>query len=237
MDINIENLGFSYKKDIIFNHLNTSLHFDRDCIVLMGHNGAGKTTLFNLICGILMPHSGKISISKPNEIAYLPFDSNLYCNLSVMANIKFWYQIYNNKPLNINDSDFNELINCLNLRKILNKKCIHLSSGEEKKVSFLIIILSHSQLMILDEPFNGIDPISTIEIINLINSLRQKGFNFLISSHQLDILEELATQYIVMKDHKIIEKDYKDNINNESFYKKYKKIYGDEENENMVEYI
>ena len=81
--------------------------------------------------------------------------------------------------------------------------------------------------MILDEPFNGIDPISTIEITNLINSLTKKGFNFLISSHQLDILEKVATQYIIMKD----------KINNESFYKKYKEIYGDESHENMVEYI
>ena len=106
-----------------------------------------------------------------------------------------------------------------------------------KKVAFLITILSHSKLMILDEPFNGIDPISTIEITNLINSLTKKGFNFLISSHQLDILEKVATQYIIMKDYKIIEMNYKNKINNESFYKKYKEIYGDESHENMVEYI
>lgn len=237
MDIHIQNLDFAYKKEIIFHQLNASLHFNKDCIVLMGHNGAGKTTLFNLICGILTPQSGKISISKPNDIAYLPYDSNLYFNLTVIANIKFWYQIYNNQSLNLNDAFFNELIDCLKLRQLLNKKCIHLSSGEEKKVAFLIAILSHSKLMILDDPFNGIDPISTIEITNLINSLTKKGFNFLISSHQLDILEKVATQYIIMKDYKIIEMNYKNKINNESFYKKYKEIYGDESHENMVEYI
>lgn len=85
MDIHIQNLDFAYKKEIIFHQLNASLHFNKDCIVLMGHNGAGKTTLFNLICGILTPQSGKISISKPNDIAYLPYDSNLYFNLTIIA--------------------------------------------------------------------------------------------------------------------------------------------------------
>ena len=85
MDIHIQNFDFAYKKEIIFHQLNASLHFNKDCIVLMGHNGAGKTTLFNLICGILTPQSGKISISKPNDIAYLPYDSNLYFNLTIIA--------------------------------------------------------------------------------------------------------------------------------------------------------
>ena len=76
---------------------------------------------------------------------------------------------------------------------------------EEKKVAFLITILSHSKLMILDEPFNGIDPISTIEITNLINSLTKKGFNFLISSHQLDILEKSCNTIYHHEDYKIIE--------------------------------
>ena len=58
-------------------------------------------------------------------------------NLTVIANIKFWYQIYNNQSLNLNDAFFNELIDCLKLRQLLNKKCIHLSSGEEKKLLFL----------------------------------------------------------------------------------------------------
>lgn len=237
MNIKIENLNFAYKNNIIFQNLSTCLHFKNDCIVLMGHNGAGKTTFFNLICGILVPQSGKLSISAPQDIAYLPFDSNLYCNLSVIANIKFWYQMYNNKALDINDKNYNNLIERLKLKPLLNKKCVHLSSGEEKKVAFLIILLSHAKLIILDEPFNGIDPISTMEIINLINSLRKNGINFLISSHQLDILEKIATQYIIMKDYKIIEKNYKKDINEETFYEKYKEIYGDEFHEDMATYF
>lgn len=199
MQISLQKIGFSYKRNNIFNNLNSTLCFNKDCIVLMGHNGAGKTTLINLICGILNPKSGQIINDFKNDIAYLPFNNNLYVNLSVIENIKFWYQMYNNRPLDLDNKFFNYLLDSLKLHHVLDKKSISLSSGEEKKVAFLIVLLSNSKLIILDEPFNGIDPIAIIEITSLINSLRVHGTNFLISSHQLDILEKIATQYIIMK--------------------------------------
>lgn len=227
MQISIQKLDFSYKKNKIFNNLSTTLCFNKDCIVLIGHNGAGKTTLINLLCGILNPKSGKIISDFKNDIAYLPFNNNLYVNLSVIENIKFWYQMYNNKPLDLDDKFFNYLLDSLKLNSILNKKSLSLSSGEEKKVSFLIVLLSNAKLIILDEPFNGIDPIAIIEITSLINSLREQETNFLISSHQLDILEKIATQYIIMKNCQIIEQNYMNQVDHASLYDKYKNIYGD----------
>ncbi|MCD7892472.1 MAG: hypothetical protein LUG60_02100 [Erysipelotrichaceae bacterium] len=77
----------------------------------------------------------------------------------------------------------------------------------------------------MDEPFNGIDPISVIQITQVINNSRINGTNFLITSHQLDILEKIATQYVIMKDYNIVEHEQmkKDNTD---LYERYKKIYG-----------
>ena len=199
MNIKIEKIDFSYKRNQIFNDFSTNLQFNKDCIVLMGHNGAGKTTLLNLICGILKPLHGTITVDRELDMAYLPFDNNIYANLTVLGNITFWYQIYNNKQLDL-----------------------------KNELAFLIILLSNAKLIILDEPFNGIDPISILEITNLINTLRKKGTNFLISSHQLDILEKVATQYIIMKDYQILEMGNMNRVDTVSLYDKYEKIYKDD---------
>ena len=228
MNIKIEKIDFSYKRNQIFNDFSTNLQFNKDCIVLMGHNGAGKTTLLNLICGILKSLHGTITVDRELDMAYLPFDNNIYANLTVLGNITFWYQIYNNKQLDLKNEFFNYLIDALKLRKLLHTKSISLSSGEEKKLAFLIILLSNAKLIILDEPFNGIDPISILEITNLINTLRKKGTNFLISSHQLDILEKVATQYIIMKDYQILEMGNMNRVDTVSLYDKYEKIYKDD---------
>lgn len=136
MNIKIEKIDFSYKRNQIFNDFSTNLQFNKDCIVLMGHNGAGKTTLLNLICGILKPLHGTITVDRELDMTYLPFDNNIYANLTVLGNITFWYQIYNNKQLDLKNEFFNYLIDTLNLRKLLHTKSISLLSGEEKNKHF-----------------------------------------------------------------------------------------------------
>lgn len=224
MQININNVSFSYYKEKeIFRNFHHSFEFNNDCIVIIGHNGAGKTTLLNLICGILRPQSGNISHNI--DLAYLPYDNNLYAHLTVLENIEFWYQIYNKEPLDYNNQYYNELLQILELKKLLNVNILTLSTGEEKKLSFLIALLSHAPLIIMDEPFNGIDPISVIQITQVINNSRINGTNFLITSHQLDILEKIATQYVIMKDYNIVEHEQIENDNTD-LYERYEKIYG-----------
>ncbi len=224
MLLSINHVDFSYKKKVIFKDFNYDFLFGNDCIVVAGHNGAGKTTLLNLICGILKPNKGAIT---DLDKAYLPYDNNLYAHLTVLENIEFWYQIYNNQPLDFNDKLYNELLNSLELNALLDCSVVSLSTGEEKKVAFLITLLSHASLIVMDEPFNGIDPMSVVQITRVITKLRESGTNFLITSHQLDILEKIGTQYIIMKDYHIVEEGHMHNVDKSSLYKKYGQIYGE----------
>ncbi|MEO8710720.1 MAG: ABC transporter ATP-binding protein [Parafilimonas sp.] len=180
-----------------------------ECIALMGPNGSGKTTLIKCILGMVVPDSGFISFNEKNilsdwqyrkYIGYMPQIGRYPENMTigqVIDMIKDIRRLYN--------KDFDEeLIKQFGLDEMLKKRMRTLSGGTRQKVSASLAFLFNSDVLILDEPTAGLDPISSEILKEKIKAEKNKGKLILVTSHILSDLDELVTQVMYMQDGKLL---------------------------------
>ena len=193
--IKIENYTQKIKKDIILNDIN--LHLKENKIYgFVGRNGSGKSILFKGICGLLNISNGKIII-KGKEIGKdIDFYDNLGAvldgagflpNLSSFDNLKLLASIRNK----ISDSDIKSALNKVGLDPNDKKKYKKYSLGKKQKLALAQAIMENPELLILDEPFNGLDSYSVKDIREMLIDYKKEGKTILISSHikeDIDIL-------------------------------------------------
>ena len=193
--IKIENYTQKIKKDIILNDIN--LHLKENKIYgFVGRNGSGKSILFKGICGLLNISNGKIII-KGKEIGKdIDFYDNLGAvldgagflpNLSSFDNLKLLASIRNK----ISDSDIKSALNKVGLDPNDKKKYKKYSLGMKQKLALAQAIMENPELLILDEPFNGLDSYSVKDIREVLIDYKKEGKTILISSHikeDIDIL-------------------------------------------------
>ena len=193
--IKIENYTQKIKKDIILNDIN--LHLKENKIYgFVGRNGSGKSILFKGICGLLNISNGKI-ILKGKEIGKdIDFYDNLGAvldgagflpNLSSFDNLKLLASIRNK----ISDSDIKSALNKVGLDPNDKKKYKKYSLGMKQKLALAQAIMENPELLILDEPFNGLDSYSVKDIREMLIDYKKEGKTILISSHikeDIDIL-------------------------------------------------
>ena len=193
--IKIENYTQKIKKDIILNDIN--LHLKENKIYgFVGRNGSGKSILFKGICGLLNISNGKIII-KGKEIGKdIDFYDNLGAvldgagflpNLSSFDNLKLLASIRNK----ISDSDIKSALNKVGLDPNDKKKYKKYSLGMKQKLALAQAIMENPELLILDEPFNGLDSYSVKDIRDMLIDYKKEGKTILISSHikeDIDIL-------------------------------------------------
>jgi Cu-processing system ATP-binding protein len=174
---------------------------------VLGPNGSGKTTLIKCILGMVLPDSGAISIDGSplknnfryrNQIDYLPQIANFPGNLKVNELIDMLKDLRDAKT-----SREVELIELFKLQPFLNKKLSNLSGGTKQKVNLVLSFMFDSPLLILDEPTNGLDPISHLRLKNLINSEKEKGKTILVTSHILSFVEEISDEIVFLLEGKI----------------------------------
>lgn len=222
MNINLDNLQYFYGKTQALKNLSFSLDIDNKCIALVGHNGAGKSTLINVICKILTDYNGKMEHSNDISIAYLPFNNPIYDSFTVYENLLFWFQLYNNEKFDLENETVKQLISDFNLTNLLSQKVQLLSSGEKRKTALACILLGSANFIVLDEPFNGLDIASVTELCNLIKEYKSNGKSFLISSHQLDVLNKISDQTLILKEGELV---FNSSSNDDSIIDTYVKIY------------
>ncbi len=179
-----------------------------ECISLIGPNGSGKTTLIKCILGMVMPDSGFITFNGKNtlhdwnyrtHIGYMPQIGRYPDNISIGNLIAMMKDIRNHQ------SAFDEdLIKSFGLDKIENKKMRTLSGGTRQKVSASLAFLFNPEVLILDEPTAGLDPVSSEILKEKIIYEKGKGKLVLITSHVLSDLDDLITQVIYMQDGKLL---------------------------------
>lgn len=179
-----------------------------ECISLIGPNGSGKTTLIKCILGMVMPDSGFITFNGKNtlhdwnyrtHIGYMPQIGRYPDNISIGNLIAMMKDIRNHQ------SAFDEdLIKAFGLDKIENKKMRTLSGGTRQKVSASLAFLFNPEVLILDEPTAGLDPVSSEILKEKIIYEKGKGKLVLITSHVLSDLDDLITQVIYMQDGKLL---------------------------------
>ena len=174
---------------------------------VLGPNGSGKTTLIKAVLGMVIPDSGTISIEGENlknnykyrnDIDYLPQIANFPENLNVSELIAMIKDMRSAK--NTNEE---ELIEMFKLQPFLNKKLSRLSGGTKQKVNIVLAFMFNSPLIILDEPTNGLDPISHLRLKNLINSEKEKGKTILFTSHILSFVEQISDEIVFLLEGKI----------------------------------
>jgi Cu-processing system ATP-binding protein len=173
---------------------------------VLGPNGSGKTTMIKSILGMVIPDKGTIEIDAKNilkkyayrdNINYLPQIANFPNNLTVNELINMIKDL-RNKPA----SD-QSLIARFALAPFLDKKLGNLSGGTRQKVNILLTFMFDSDLIILDEPTTGLDPISLLQLKEIIRAEKEKEKTILITSHIISFVEEMADQIVFLLDGKI----------------------------------
>lgn len=186
---------------------------------ILGPNGSGKTTLIKSILGMVIPNAGKISINNQSvlkewnyrdNINYLPQIADFPNNLSVKELIKM---IKNLRKKMANDT---ELIELFGLQNFLDKKLGNLSGGTRQKVNLVLCFMFDSELLILDEPTTGLDPVSLIQLKKLIKQEKEKGKTILITTHIMSFVEEMADEIVFLLDGNIYFKGTIEQLQNQT---------------------
>lgn len=203
--IAIKNLHKKFGKLTVLEGLNLDINTG-GIFAILGPNGSGKTTLIKSILGMVIPNGGEIKIDNisvlkkweyRNEINYLPQIANFPANLSLKELIAMV------KNLRSKNAHENELISLFGLEPFLNQKLGTLSGGTKQKVNIVLTFMFDSNLFILDEPTNGLDPVSMIHLREIILKEKAKGKTLLITTHIMSFVEELADEIVFLLDGKI----------------------------------
>lgn len=171
---------------------------------LLGPNGAGKTTTMRMILNIIKPTSGKILFGNNkslndlyNLVGYLPEERGLYKNSDVIDLIVYLASLKGIKKKEAKNQALNWL-DRLGIKHLANHKISELSKGNQQKVQFITAVIHNPIILILDEPFTGLDPINQQEIKNLILELAALNKVLILSTHQMDIAEKLCSEIFLI---------------------------------------
>ena len=184
---------------------------------LLGPNGAGKTTLFSILAGLIKPSEGEIFFDTKNVnnlnfekrseygVIYLPQEPSVFRELTVEENLKAALEAKKYKKLEIK-SKILEILEEFNLKEISKQKCISLSGGQRRRVEIARAIALSPKLILLDEPFAGIDPLVINEIKSLIKNLKDKKIGILISDHNVKATLDICDFIYVMNAGRVVAK-------------------------------
>lgn len=171
---------------------------------LLGVNGAGKTTTFRMITGLLDKTSGKITFngkkidySVTDQIGFLTEERSLLTKLTVLEQAKFYGGLKGmGEKAIIERLDY--LLDKLEISEYKNKKIKELSKGNSQKIQFIMSIINSPKLLILDEPFSGLDPINIELFKNLILELKENGTSIIFSSHRMEHVEFFCESLVIL---------------------------------------
>lgn len=217
MILEFKNVSYTYEKAEKKALKNISFNIgEGEIVALIGPNGAGKTTTILNITRNLKYQDGNIlmdgvSIDKiRNEdfsVAYIP-DTPVYCEeLSILEHLRFIKSLYPTEK-----SSIQELVNRLNLKEHLNKTPGMLSKGTLQKLMISMALLRNYNLLIADEPFNGLDPSQISEFKDILKECKNKRKSILLSTHLLEMVDGMCDRYIFIEDGKILAEGTKEDI-------------------------
>ena len=214
----VDNLSFEVKDGEIFG--------------LLGVNGAGKTTTFRMIIGLLDKTSGTITLDdKPidytqtDKIGFLTEERSLLLKLTVLEQA-IYYGVLKGMRKSAVEKKLDELLERFNIKEYKNRKLKELSKGNQQKVQFITAIINDPKLLILDEPFSGLDPINVQLFMDVIMDLKKKGTSIIFSSHRMEHVELFCEKLVILVHGKPVLQGYLKDIKKQ-YRKKNIHIIGD----------
>jgi ABC-2 type transport system ATP-binding protein len=179
---------------------------------LLGPNGAGKTTTIRMIVNISRPDSGRIEVfgrevnqQLQDRIGYLPEERGLYKRMKVVDQLRFFAQLKNVSVKEV-EGRIDQWLARLKLSEWKQKKAIELSKGMQQKIQFIAAILHQPDLLILDEPFSGLDPVNVGLLKEVVLDLKRAGKTIIFSTHQMEVAEQICDDIcLINRSQKIFE--------------------------------
>lgn len=207
--LDIQHISKSFQNNLALQDVSLSIEKNK-IYGLLGPNGAGKTTLIRNITQIFVPDSGqilfngeKLSEKHQNQIGYMPEERGLYKKMKVADQLTYFARLRNFSKDEA-EQKINFWLKKLDIESWRNKTIEELSKGMQQKVQFVATVLHEPDLLILDEPFSGLDPINAEIIKNEIFELHSKGTTIIFSTHRMENVEEICEDIFLINGGKII---------------------------------
>lgn len=195
--ISIKNLTKAYRNELALDNISLELKSER-LVSFVGPNGSGKTTLMKIILGLVYPTSGEVIINRDEAyIGYMPEVSDIHKSFRTSTVIELM------KRALLGDGSKNHyienIIDLMDMSGYLNKKIGSLSKGMQKKASLLIAFCNSPNLVVLDEPFEGIDTLDRDRLMGFLESYISDGNTIILSTHILHDLDKVCRQAVFLK--------------------------------------
>ena len=228
--LKINNISKTFKDKKVVSEISFELS-PGDIYGLLGPNGAGKTTTFYIIAGLLSSDEGQIMLSDEDistipmhqrskrGIKYLPQEPSIFQNLSVYENLYGLAELSFNNKKDI-DVFIDNSMEEFNLSKISDLKGRQLSGGQRRKVEIARTLAADPKVILLDEPFAGIDPIAIEDIKSVLTKLLKRNIGILITDHNVRETLEICNKAAIISDGKIIAEGNKESLISNEMVKK-----------------
>jgi ABC-2 type transport system ATP-binding protein len=181
-----------------------------EVVGFVGRNGAGKTTTMRIIMGLLEPDGGEvtwantpISDAHRRRIGYMPEERGLYPKMRCIDQITYFAQLAGVPKVQAHAQSL-ELLESLGLAERASEAVEKLSLGNQQRVQLAAALVGQPELLILDEPFSGLDPVGVDALTELLQDHTARGIGLLFSSHQLELIERLADRVVIIDGGKIV---------------------------------
>lgn len=202
----VDNISFEINKPGVFG--------------LLGTNGAGKTTTIRMMLGIIKKDSGEIlwnnkEVARKNvNFGYLPEERGIYPKTTIYEQLMYFAKLKGMSKIEA-DKEIKLWLKKLEAEEYMNLPAEKLSKGNQQKIQFITAVMHNPELIILDEPFSGLDPVNTELLKNVILELVRKGKYIIMSSHQMTSIEEFCTDVLILNKGKTVLKGNLNEIKNQ----------------------
>jgi len=203
--VELNNICKSYNDNLVVDNVSFTVA-QGEIFGLIGPNGAGKTTTIRMMMDIIKPDSGEVSIlgeslseATKNRIGYLPEERGLYKKITVLQSIIYLASLKGIEA-RLARSRAEELLKRVDMLPHKDKKIEELSRGMGQIIQFLVTLIHDPQLLILDEPFAGLDPVNTQLLKEIIFELRSQGKAIILSTHMMNEVEALCDRILMINE-------------------------------------
>ncbi|MFS0674673.1 ABC transporter ATP-binding protein [Ornithinibacillus sp. 179-J 7C1 HS] len=212
MIVEVNNLKKRYKKQLVLKGINIQLETPQ-IIALVGPNGSGKTTLLNCMTNLLAFNEGEVKLlgkkhtdaSLFHDVSYLQDNRILYGSLTGYDHLKFICNVQK-----LPTSKIREVAKRVGMESYLKKRVRNYSLGMKQHLLLAMVIINEPKLLLLDEPLNGLDPTSAINMRRILLELYKEGTTIIVSSHNLDEIDRLTNTIYFMKDGALLKESLQD---------------------------